>query len=298
LHHLISLHNLFIQAMLLRECLQAMDLGHSADSELSSLQAQVVTLLTKHMKQYLFSVSKGSRMSSNWCIVLLELPLKALKAVFTYAVLELRKNNRNGPALPIGASIVIRLLALQQQQQQLDSSANGNNNPWETANSIPPALHPMTSEAARRDTFASWPHMDYKWALPAQMAEAGFYHQPNTPESDRAVCFLCNVCLICWEPSDEPWSEHERHAATCPLVKGDFTCNVPVAVTMATQPAVELDLTLDCLSTTSCPDLFATSTAHGSAVSLWNINGALKVIYINIFILRTILLTFYHFIHF
>ena len=61
------------------------------------------------------------------------------------------------------------------------------------------------SEAARRDTFASWPHMNYKWALPPQMAEAGFYHQPNTPESDRAVCFLCNVCLICWEPSDEPW---------------------------------------------------------------------------------------------
>jgi len=63
----------------------------------------------------------------------------------------------------------------------------------------------MMSEAARRDTFADWPHMNYKWALPPQMAEAGFYHQPNTPESDRAVCFLCNVCLICWEPSDEPW---------------------------------------------------------------------------------------------
>jgi len=44
-----------------------------------------------------------------------------------------------------------------------------------------------------------------RWALPPQMAEAGFYHQPNTPESDRAVCFLCHVCLICWEPSDEPW---------------------------------------------------------------------------------------------
>lgn len=107
-----------------------------------------------------------------WCIVLLELPLKVLKAVFTYAVLELRKSNRNGPALPIGASIVIRLLALQQlqqqpsQQQDSSSSANNNNNPWETANSFPTALHPMTSEAARRDTFASWPHMDYKFVAP------------------------------------------------------------------------------------------------------------------------------------
>jgi hypothetical protein len=135
----------------------------------------------------------------------------------------------------------------------------------------------MTSEASRRETFAIWPHMNYKWALPSQMAEAGFYHQPNTPESDRAVCFLC---LICWEPSDEP--EHERHAATCPLiVKGDYTSNVPVDVSMATQPAVQQDSvpseTIACISTTTCPDLFATSTAGGLVV-LWNISGTLKVV--------------------
>ena len=109
------------------------------------------------------------------------------------------------------------------------------------------------------------------------MAEAGFYHQPNTPESDRAVCFLCNVCLICWEPSDEPWSEHERHAPSCPLVKGDYTCNVPVSVVMATQPAVRLDdQEFACISTTVCPDLFATCTS-GGAIALWNVNGPLKV---------------------
>lgn len=50
--------------MLLRECLQTMDLGQT-DPELGNMQTQVITLLTKHMKQYLFSVSKGSRMSSN-----------------------------------------------------------------------------------------------------------------------------------------------------------------------------------------------------------------------------------------
>jgi hypothetical protein len=37
------------------------------------------------------------------------------------------------------------------------------------------------------------------------MAEAGFYHQPNTTGDDRVMCFTCNVCLVCWEPADEPW---------------------------------------------------------------------------------------------
>ena len=50
--------------MLQRECLQTMYLAQT-DSELGSMQTQVIALLTKHMKQYLFSVSKGSRMSSN-----------------------------------------------------------------------------------------------------------------------------------------------------------------------------------------------------------------------------------------
>lgn len=87
----------------------------------------------------------------------------------------------------------------------------------------------MASEAARRLTFQNWPHMEYRfvrlynvgmakicvhtlstnfifrWALPCQMAEAGFYHQPNNAGDDRVLCFSCFVCLVCWEPSDEPW---------------------------------------------------------------------------------------------
>ncbi|VDN22762.1 unnamed protein product [Gongylonema pulchrum] len=63
----------------------------------------------------------------------------------------------------------------------------------------------MASEAARKLTFEHWPHMDYRWALPAQMAEAGFYHQPNRSGEDRVLCFACFLCLVCWEPSDEPW---------------------------------------------------------------------------------------------
>ena len=37
------------------------------------------------------------------------------------------------------------------------------------------------------------------------MAEAGFYHQPTPNGDDRAMCFTCKVCLVCWEPADEPW---------------------------------------------------------------------------------------------
>jgi hypothetical protein len=50
--------------MLLREYFQTMDLGQT-DPELGNIQPQVITLLTKQMKHFLFSVSKGSRMSSN-----------------------------------------------------------------------------------------------------------------------------------------------------------------------------------------------------------------------------------------
>lgn len=46
-----------------------------------------------------------------------------------------------------------------------------------------------------------------RWALPDPMAQAGFYHQPNMSGDDRALCFTCNVCLVCWEPTDEPWQE-------------------------------------------------------------------------------------------
>ena len=63
------------------------------------------------------------------------------------------------------------------------------------------------------------------------MAQAGFYHQPNQSGDDRAMCFTCNVCLVCWEPTDEPWSEHERHSPSCPFVRGEHTQNVPLSGT-------------------------------------------------------------------
>lgn len=78
-----------------------------------------------------------------------------------------------------------------------------------------------------------------RWALPDQMAQAGFYHQPNSSGDDRAMCFTCTVCLVCWERTDEPWSEHERHSPSCPFVIGEYTQNVPLSVTLATCPAAD-----------------------------------------------------------
>lgn len=62
------------------------------------------------------------------------------------------------------------------------------------------------------------------------MAQAGFYHQPSPSGDDRAMCFTCMVCLVCWEKSDEPWVEHERHSPNCPFVRGEYTHNVPISV--------------------------------------------------------------------
>lgn len=70
------------------------------------------------------------------------------------------------------------------------------------------------------------------------MAQAGFYYHPSKRGDDRAMCFTCNVCLVSWEKTDEPWSEHERHSADCPFVKGEYTQNVPLAITYATSPAI------------------------------------------------------------
>lgn len=85
--------------------------------------------------------------------------------------------------------------------------------------------------------FFSYLSYFFRWALPNQMAQAGFYHQPVNAGDDRAMCFTCNVCLVCWEKTDEPWSEHERHSPSCPFVKGEYTQNVPLAITCATNPA-------------------------------------------------------------
>lgn len=51
------------------------------------------------------------------------------------------------------------------------------------------------------------------------MAEAGFYWHGTETEIDIAACFVCGKELDGWEESDDPWSEHRKHAPQCPFVK-------------------------------------------------------------------------------
>ncbi|XP_055956854.1 baculoviral IAP repeat-containing protein 6-like [Patella vulgata] len=199
-----------------------------------------------------------------WATVCLKLPHCALKSVCGNLVKEMKRANQHGHGLSIASAITDRLGYL------LPSNIS------DAGSGVERAL--MYSEAARRDTFIKWPHMNYKWALPDPMAQAGFYHQPNATGDDRAMCFTCNVCLVCWEPTDEPWSEHERHSPSCPFVKGEFTQNVPLSVTYATQPALPHGSPQDkihCVSTTSDEDYLATSTLDGNIV-VWDITRVLK----------------------
>lgn len=108
------------------------------------------------------------------------------------------------------------------------------------------------------------------------MAQAGFYHQPNSTGEDRAMCFTCSVCLVCWEPTDEPWSEHERHSPACPFVKGEYTQNVPLSVTLATAPAQSVGESVDVIGATNVSGL-ATVASQNGFISIWNIANQLKV---------------------
>ncbi|KAK3576772.1 hypothetical protein CHS0354_014586 [Potamilus streckersoni] len=209
--------------------------------------------------------TKGNHKTIKWATVCLELQHCALKNVCSSLVAEMRRLNQHSPGLSIASTVTDRLGYLLPSSQ-----------PEITSGPVERTL--MYSEAARRETFSKWPHMNYKWALPEPMAQAGFYHQPNSSGDDRAMCFTCSVCLVCWEPTDEPWSEHERHSPSCPYVKGEHTQNVPLSVTYATQPAMthgERGDRIECVSSTSCDKFVATSTRNGNVV-IWDVGHILK----------------------
>ncbi|XP_029637353.1 baculoviral IAP repeat-containing protein 6 isoform X1 [Octopus sinensis] len=210
-------------------------------------------------------LAKANHKTAKWATVCIQLPHCALKTVCSNVVAEMKRLNQHRPGLSIAAAISNRLSYL--LPSSLPEIGSG-----------PVERSLMYSEAARRETFGKWPHMNYKWALPDPMAQAGFYHQPNSIGDDRAMCFTCNVCLVCWEPTDEPWSEHERHSTSCPFVKGEYTQNVPLLVTYATQPALlhgEPTDKIECISTSSSKHFFATSTLNGNVV-IWSTARLLK----------------------
>ncbi|ERL85653.1 hypothetical protein D910_03070 [Dendroctonus ponderosae] len=155
--------------------------------------------------------------SQKWKTVCITLPIGELKQIMSALVKELIAQKVHNPLLQVASAVMERIWELMGEPTNAGDKRM------------------MASEARRRETFSQWPHMDYKWALPEQMAQAGFYHQPNTAGDDRAMCFTCTVCLVSWERTDEPWSEHERHSPTCPFVIGEYTQNVPISVSKATE---------------------------------------------------------------
>ncbi|XP_048457416.1 baculoviral IAP repeat-containing protein 6-like [Rhincodon typus] len=207
---------------------------------------------------------------AKWATVTFHLPHHILKSVASAIVNELKKTNHNISALSVASSVMDRLSYLLPSARPELGVGPGR--------SVDRSL--MYSEANRRETFTSWPHLGYRWAQPDPMAQAGFYHQPASSGDDRAMCFTCSVCLVCWEPTDEPWSEHERHSPNCPFVKGEHTQNVPLSITLATSPAqfpsIDVPDRIACVGFGSCPHFLAASTRRGK-ICIWDVSKMMKV---------------------
>lgn len=90
----------------------------------------------------------------------MELPHGSLKLVCSGLVMELKRQNRHIAALPIASAINERLNGL------LPSLA---------LEGGPTDRALMFSEAARRNTFPKWPHMNYKYVTYHIVANVSFY---------------------------------------------------------------------------------------------------------------------------
>mmetsp|Transcript_48604 Transcript_48604/g.152530 ORF Transcript_48604/g.152530 Transcript_48604/m.152530 type:complete len:675 (+) Transcript_48604:116-2140(+) len=95
----------------------------------------------------------------------------------------------------------------------------------------------MMKESARLKTFESiiWPHNNTP-LTPQRLAAAGFYAAPTSKAPDRVVCFACENALTNWDPTDDPWLEHQTWYPQCPFVQGRSTGNVPLAKDAAAAP--------------------------------------------------------------
>ncbi|XP_048340127.1 baculoviral IAP repeat-containing protein 6 isoform X2 [Sphaerodactylus townsendi] len=248
---------------LLSACMEKVDVSSTEGYDLFLTQLKDGLKNTSHETAANHKVAK-------WATVTFHLPHHVLKSVASAIVNELKKINQNIAALPVASSVMDRLSYLLPSARPELGVGPGR--------SVDRSL--MYSEANRRETFTSWPHVGYRWAQPDPMAQAGFYHQPASSGDDRAMCFTCSVCLVCWEPTDEPWSEHERHSPNCPFVKGEHTQNVPLSVTLATSPA-QFPCTdgtdrIVCFGSGSCPHLLAAATKRGK-ICIWDVSKLMKV---------------------
>ncbi|XP_032409947.1 baculoviral IAP repeat-containing protein 6 isoform X3 [Xiphophorus hellerii] len=252
-----------------------------AQQMLSACQEKIDVSSTEGYELFISQLKEGLKNTSHetaanhkvakWATVTFHLPHHVLKLVAGAIVSELKKINQNIAALSVASSIMDRLSYLLSSARPELGVGPGR--------SVDRSL--MYSEANRRETFTSWPHAGYRWAQPDPMAQAGFYHQPASTGDDRAMCFTCSVCLVCWEPTDEPWSEHERHSPNCPFVKGEHTQNVPLSVTLATSPAQfpnspDSSDKIACYGFGSCPQFLAAATKRGK-ICIWDVSKMMKV---------------------
>ncbi|KAM3606446.1 uncharacterized protein V6R79_016382 [Siganus canaliculatus] len=249
---------------ILSACQEKIDVSNTEGYEL------FVTQLKEGLKNTSHETAANHKVAK-WATVTLHLPHHILKLVASAIVSELKKINQNVAALSVASSIMDRLSYLLCNARPELGVGPGR--------SVDRSL--MYSEANRRETFTSWPHAGYRWAQPDPMAQAGFYHQPASTGDDRAMCFTCSVCLVCWEPTDEPWSEHERHSPNCPFVKGEHTQNVPLSVTLATSPAQfpnspDSSDKIACYGFGSCPQFLAAATKRGK-ICIWDVSKMMKV---------------------
>ncbi|KAM9726353.1 LOW QUALITY PROTEIN: dual E2 ubiquitin-conjugating enzyme/E3 ubiquitin-protein ligase BIRC6 [Menidia menidia] len=251
------------QQMLLA-CQEKIDVSNTEGYE------SFITQLKEGLKNTSHETAANHKVAK-WATVTFHLPHHVLKLVAGAIVNELKKINQNIAALSVASSIMDRLSYLLSSARPELGVGPGR--------SVDRSL--MYSEANRRETFTSWPHAGYRWAQPDPMAQAGFYHQPASTGDDRAMCFTCSVCLVCWEPTDEPWSEHERHSPNCPFVKGEHTQNVPLSVTLATSPAQfpngpDSSDKIACYGFGSCPQFLAAATKRGK-ICIWDVSKMMKV---------------------
>jgi baculoviral IAP repeat-containing protein 6 (apollon) len=252
--HPVKIELLLSEAVLLHQSLVLLEQQGVENS------ADVINELVLKIGEAQQRAKKGIK-AQKWETICLELPHSSLKVVASTMVMELKSLQRHIPALAIASAVNERLTDLMVGGRIIE-------------NDQIQRFH-MYSEAARRKTFDTWPHLDYKWALPDQMAQAGFYHQSSESGDDRAMCFTCSVCLVCWEKTDEPWSEHERHSPECPFLKGEYTQNVPLSVTYATNPATATG-GFNVISSGDNGSITCTGNADTGDICVWNVERQLK----------------------
>ncbi|XP_017867094.1 PREDICTED: baculoviral IAP repeat-containing protein 6 isoform X6 [Drosophila arizonae] len=259
----IKLELILSEAIIFQNCI------NDLESEGLECPCDISNELTQKINQAQLNTKKGIK-AQRWNTICLEVPYSSLKLVANNVVILLKRLERHIPVLAIASAINERLTDMLMGSRLPDYG-------WNFSNFQRVLMH---SEAVRRQTFEKWPHMDYKWALPDQMAQAGFYHQPSSSGEDRAMCFTCNVCLVCWEKTDEPWSEHERHSPLCPFVKGEYTQNVPLSISYATNPAVTSPgLGFDVISNSDYANVLCTSCTQTGELSVWSIERHLKLMH-------------------